>query len=63
MPVIFANQCGETHTTIPVLGTRIKDRFAGQSSICDGRHGDAGASRSASRRFSSPRSHSTISEV
>jgi predicted amidohydrolase len=39
VPVIFANQCGETHTTIPVLRTRIKDRFAGQSSICDGHHG------------------------
>jgi N-carbamoylputrescine amidase len=39
VPVVFANQCGETHTTIPVLGTRIRDRFAGQSSICDGRHG------------------------
>jgi N-carbamoylputrescine amidase len=39
VPVIFANQCGETRTTIPVLGTQIKDRFAGQSSICDGRHG------------------------
>ncbi len=39
IPVVFANQCGETHTTIPVLCTRIKDRFAGQSSICDGRHG------------------------
>jgi N-carbamoylputrescine amidase len=39
IPVIFANQCGETRTTIPVLRTRIKDRFAGQSSICDGRHG------------------------
>jgi predicted amidohydrolase len=39
VPVIFANQCGETHTTIPVLHTRIKDRFAGQSSICDGHHG------------------------
>ncbi len=39
VPVIFANQCGATHTTIPVLGTRIKDRFAGQSSICDGHHG------------------------
>jgi N-carbamoylputrescine amidase len=37
--VIFANQCGETRTTIPVLGTKIKDRFAGQSSICDGLHG------------------------
>jgi len=39
IPVIFANQCGETRTTIPVLGTTIHDRFAGQSSICDGRHG------------------------
>ncbi len=39
IPVIFANQCGETHTTIPILCTRIKDRFAGMSSICDGRHG------------------------
>ncbi len=39
IPVVFANQCGETHTTIPVLCTRIEDRFAGQSSICDGRHG------------------------
>jgi predicted amidohydrolase len=40
IPVVFANQCGETDTTIPVLGSRIKDRFAGQSSICDGRHGE-----------------------
>ena len=39
VPVIFANQCGVTHTNIPVLGTRIKDHFSGQSSICDGRHG------------------------
>ena len=39
VPVVFANQCGVTHTTIPVLGTKIKDRFSGQSSICDGRHG------------------------
>lgn len=39
VPVIFANQCGVTHTTIPILGTKIKDRFNGQSSICDGRHG------------------------
>jgi predicted amidohydrolase len=38
IPVVFANQCGETHTTIPILFTRIKDRFAGKSSICDGRH-------------------------
>jgi N-carbamoylputrescine amidase len=39
IPVVFANQCGETHTTIPILCTQIKDRFAGLSSICDGRHG------------------------
>ena len=41
VPVIFANQCGATRTTIPVLGSflavHISDRFAGQSSICDGR--------------------------
>jgi N-carbamoylputrescine amidase len=40
IPVVFANQCGETRTTIPMLGTQIRDRFAGQSSICDGRHGE-----------------------
>ena len=40
VPVVFANQCGATHTTIPILFTRIKDRFAGLSSICDGRHGE-----------------------
>jgi predicted amidohydrolase len=39
IPVIFANQCGATRTTIPVLKTQIADRFAGLSSICDGRHG------------------------
>jgi len=39
IPVIFANQCGETRTIIPVLRARITDRFAGLSSICDGRHG------------------------
>jgi predicted amidohydrolase len=39
IPVIFANQCGETKTRIPVLRTTILDRFAGQSSICDGLHG------------------------
>lgn len=39
IPVVFANQCGDTHTNIPVLCTRIKDRFAGLSSICDGLHG------------------------
>jgi N-carbamoylputrescine amidase len=41
VPVIFANQCGITRTTIPVLGlglaVHISDRFAGRSSICDGR--------------------------
>src|SRR5512135_453274 len=39
IPVIFANQCGETRTTVPLLGAQIADRFAGQSSVCDGRHG------------------------
>lgn len=43
VPVIFANQCGPTHTTIPLLGTwiaeRLPDRFAGRSSVCDGLHG------------------------
>ncbi len=39
IPVVFANQCGETSTRIPLLGDDIPDRFAGQSSICDGRHG------------------------
>ncbi len=40
IPVIFANQCGQTRTIVPLLGTRIEDRFAGLSSICDGRHGE-----------------------
>ncbi len=39
VPVIFANQCGETETIIPVLGLlvvdRITDRFAGRGSIHD----------------------------
>jgi N-carbamoylputrescine amidase len=43
VPVVFANQCGETHTTIPLPGLlltgRIADRFAGQSCVVDGRHG------------------------
>lgn len=39
VPVIFANQCGATRTTIPVLKTQIPDNFTGMSSICDGRHG------------------------
>ncbi len=42
IPVICANQCGATRTTIPLLGLgltqTIDDRFAGLSSICDGRH-------------------------
>jgi predicted amidohydrolase len=37
IPVIFANQCGDTQTVIPVLRGRIADRFAGQSCLCDGR--------------------------
>jgi N-carbamoylputrescine amidase len=39
VPVIFANQCGETRTVVPLLGARFADRFAGRSTICDGRHG------------------------
>ena len=39
VPVVFANQCGETQTRNPLLHTTIHDRFAGLSSICDGRHG------------------------
>ncbi len=43
VPVLFANQCGLTRTTIPYLGTwltgRIADRFTGGSSVCDGLHG------------------------
>jgi N-carbamoylputrescine amidase len=39
IPVVFANQCGETRTAVPLLGARIADRFSGQSSVCDGRHG------------------------
>ena len=38
IPVVFANQCGQTETVIPILQTRITDRFAGLSSIADGRH-------------------------
>ena len=38
IPVVFANQCGPTETIIPGLGRRIADRFAGGSSVCDGRH-------------------------
>lgn len=39
VPVVFANQCGDTMTRIPLLHKTIPDRFAGRSSICDGRHG------------------------
>ena len=38
IPVIFSNQVGETQTVVPILQTRIPDRFAGQSSVSDGRH-------------------------
>ena len=38
IPVVFANQCGDTRTVIPFLA-RLADRFAGQSCVCDGRHG------------------------
>ena len=45
VPVVFANQTGETRTTIPYLGTwitdKIPDRFAGRSCIADGLHGAA----------------------
>jgi N-carbamoylputrescine amidase len=43
VPVVFANQCGPTRTSVPYFGTlvvcKIADRFAGLSSISDGRHG------------------------
>lgn len=39
IPVVFANQCGETHTQIPILRSRIRDRFSGKSCLADGRHG------------------------
>ncbi|WP_158633498.1 carbon-nitrogen hydrolase family protein [Tautonia sociabilis] len=38
IPVVFANMCGETETTIPMM-PRIVDRFAGRSSLCDGARG------------------------
>jgi N-carbamoylputrescine amidase len=41
IPVVFSNQCGVTQTVVPILGTRISDRFAGLSSISDGRHGSS----------------------
>ncbi len=62
IPVVFANQCGETQTTIPVLRTTISDQFAGQSSICDGRHGPLSALTGNPRSWSHP-SPSTRSEV
>jgi N-carbamoylputrescine amidase len=37
IPVIFANQSGATSTFVPILKTTIPDRFAGRSSISDGR--------------------------
>jgi len=43
VPVIFANQCGSTHTTIPLVGMwlaeRLPDRFAGSSTVVDGKLG------------------------
>lgn len=43
IPVVFANQVGETRTSIPYLGTwivdKISDRFSGKSCIADGLHG------------------------
>jgi N-carbamoylputrescine amidase len=39
IPVVFANQCGETRTTVPLIQSTIVDRFSGRSSVCDGRHG------------------------
>jgi N-carbamoylputrescine amidase len=41
VPVVFANQCGPTRTAIPLLGARLADRFAGSSSVCDGRSAPA----------------------
>ena len=41
IPVLFSNQVGTTLTCIPILGGRIKDQFAGLSSLSDGRHGIA----------------------
>jgi len=38
IPVVFANQCGDCRTFIPILTAKIQDRFAGKSSITDGRH-------------------------
>ena len=38
VPVVFSNQVGETETFVPIVNQRIPDRFAGQSSVSDGRH-------------------------
>lgn len=40
IPVVFANQCGQTQTMIPIIKQWIADRFAGLSSISDGLHGE-----------------------
>lgn len=39
IPVVFANQCGPTVTTVPVFHQHFPDRFAGLSAICDASHG------------------------
>ena len=39
VPVVFSNQVGDTETVVPILQSRIPDRFAGGSSVTDGRHG------------------------
>lgn len=41
IPVVFSNQVGETQTVVPIIRHRIPDRFAGQSSVTDGRHASA----------------------
>ncbi len=38
IPVVFSNQVGDTETVVPILNQRIPDRFAGRSSVTDGRH-------------------------
>ena len=38
IPVVFSNQAGDTETYVPILRSRIPDRFAGMSSVADGRH-------------------------
>jgi len=43
IPVVFANQCGDTRTVIPMVSTwiteKLADRFAGRSCVADGAHG------------------------